>query len=80
MGRGLIGLGQLALALAFAAPVALLGMRFLFAGEALWGGTFLFVAAGMLAVEEWLTTPGDLPTVLLERVTNRVVESPEDET
>jgi hypothetical protein len=79
MSRGIIGLAQLAVTLAFALPVALLGLQMLARGDALWGGSFLVVAVGMVAVEELLTTPGDVPTMVLRRVTGRVAKAPEDE-
>ena len=79
MSRGLVGIAQLAVTLAFALPVALLGLQMLASGDALWGGSFLFVAAGMVAVEEYLTTPGDVPSLLFERVVGTVAEAPEDE-
>jgi len=73
MGRGVVGLVELAVTVAFAAPVALLGLLMLSDGRTLLGVTFLLVAAGMVAIEEYLLTPGDLPGVVVERTVGRLV-------
>ena len=64
---GLIGTVQLAATLVFALPVALLG-----AG-------FVAVGALMVALEEYLTTPSDVPGSLAQKTVGRVMKTPEDE-
>lgn len=79
MGRGIIGLVGLAITLAFAVPIGLLGLEKLLAGDAVVGGGFLAVAVGLVLVEEYLTTPLDLPGKAAESVTGAVVKDPDDE-
>jgi len=76
--RGIIGLAGLAVTLAFAIPVGLLGAEALLAGRPV-GAVYLGVAVGMVAVEEYLTTPWDLPGRAVERAVGAVVEVPDDE-
>jgi hypothetical protein len=75
--RGIIGLVQLAATLVLAVPVALLGLQFLTRGEALAGVAFLAIAAGMVAIEEYVLTPRDLPAAAVERVVGRVAKEPD---
>jgi hypothetical protein len=74
MGRGIIGLVQLAATVAFAAPVALFGLLKLSEGDTVIGGALLAVAAGMIAVEEYLVTPKDVPGMVAEEAVDRVVK------
>ena len=69
MGRGIIGLVGLAVTLAFAIPVGLLGLDMLTKGNTLVGGGFLAFAVLMVVLQEYLTTPGDIPG----RVAGRLV-------
>lgn len=79
MGKGIVGLVQLGIVLAFAVPVGLLGLEKLLAGDALVGGAFLGIAALMVAVEEYLTTPGDLPGKLAARTLGKVPKEPDSD-
>lgn len=79
MGRGILGTIQLAVALAFAFPVALLGLDFLSRGQTLVGVGFLVVAVGMVAIEEYVTTPTDLPGKAAEKTVGAVVKQPDDD-
>jgi len=79
MGRGIVGTVTLAATLAFAIPVGLLGIEFLLDGRTLPGGGFLVLAVLMVAVEEYLTTPGDVPGEAAERVVGTVVRDPDEE-
>jgi len=77
MSRGILDLVGLAATLVFAVPVALLGLRFLSGGEPLVGAAFLAIAAGMVAIEEYVLTPRDVPGLLAQRVVGRVAKEPE---
>ncbi|PSP56334.1 hypothetical protein BRC82_02245 [Halobacteriales archaeon QS_1_67_19] len=76
---GLIGTVQLAATLVFALPVALLGVQFLLDGRTLLGAGFVAVGALMVALEEYLTTPSDVPGSLAQKTVGRVMKTPEDE-
>ncbi|MFC4550664.1 MULTISPECIES: DUF7533 family protein [Halorussus] len=76
---GIIGTIQLAATLVFALPVGLLGVNKLLAGETVVGGAFLGVAVLMVALEEYLTTPTDVPASLAEKTVGKVAKTPDDE-
>jgi hypothetical protein len=75
---GIIETIQRAATLVFVVPVVLLGLEFLLDGQLVGGGAFLAIAALMIAVEEYVTRPSDLPTMALERVTDAVVKTDDD--
>jgi hypothetical protein len=79
MGRGIIGTIQLGIAVALAVPVAMLGVQFLVEGRTPMGIAFLGIAALMVGVEEYLTTPGDVPGMVASRVAGRVVKEPDSD-
>ena len=76
---GIIGTLQLAATLVFALPVGLLGVQFLLDGRTLFGAGFVVVAVLMVALEEYLTTPTDVPAAAAEKAVGKVVETPDDE-
>ncbi|WP_435196713.1 DUF7533 family protein [Natronomonas sp. EA1] len=78
MGRGILGTIGLGLTLAFAIPVGLLGLDRLLAGDTLVGAGFLGLAVLMVAIEEYLTTPMDLPGKLAEKTVGAVAKEPEE--
>lgn len=80
MGKGILDTVGLMAAVVFAVPVAFLGVDFLLRGEPLLGVGFLAIAVLMVAVEEYVTTPGDVPGAIAGRLADAVVKSePEDE-
>lgn len=78
MARSILGTVGLALTLAFAIPVAFLGLDKLLAGETVVGGAFLGLAALMVLVEEYVTTPMDVPGKVAEKTIGRVVREPDE--
>ncbi|WP_254543212.1 DUF7533 family protein [Halomarina pelagica] len=78
MARGIIGTLQLAVTVAFAAPIALLGLSFLRSGETLLGAGFVAFAVLMLLVEEYLTTPQDVPAKVAEKAVGTVLPDEDD--
>jgi hypothetical protein len=79
MGRGILGLVGLAVTLAFAIPVGLLGLDMLSKGDTLVGGAFLGFAVLMVLLQEYITTPGDIPGRVAGRLVGSVAKEPEPE-
>ena len=79
MGRGILGLVGLAVTLAFAIPVGLLGLDMLTRGNTLLGGGFLAFAVLMVVLQEYLTTPGDVPGRVAGRLVGSVAKEPESD-
>lgn len=75
---GIISTVQLAVTLAFALPVGLLGVEQLLSGQTLVGAGLVVVAVLMVAVEEYVTTPADVPAEAAEKVAGAVVKEKED--
>ncbi|WP_276300039.1 DUF7533 family protein [Halorussus lipolyticus] len=76
---GILGTIQLAATLIFALPVGLLGVQFLLDGKTLLGGGFVVVAVMMVVLEEYLTTPTDVPGAVAEKTVSKVAKTPDDE-
>jgi len=74
------GLFGLAVTLAFAIPVAMLGVQFLTDGRTVVGAGFLAIAALMVLINEYVASPGDIPGMLAGRVVGTVAKEPEAET
>ena len=68
---------SLAVAVAFAAPAALLGVETLLADDPT-GWVFLAFAAGIVAFERYVVTPDDVPAMLAQKTTSAVLEEPAD--
>ncbi|CQH45483.1 uncharacterized protein HHUB_1141 [Halobacterium hubeiense] len=69
---------SLAVAVAFAAPAALFGVETLLAGDPT-GWVFLGFAAGIIAFEQYVTMPTDVPILAAQKATDAVVEEPDDD-
>lgn len=72
---GTIGLAG---TLLFAIPVVLIGVEKLIAGETTLGAVFLGIAALMVGLQQFLTTPADLPGSLVSKVVGVVAKDPEE--
>jgi len=79
MRLGLLATIQLAATVVFAAPVGIFGLTRLTEGDVLLGGGLLAVAIAMVALPQYLTTPGEIPLKVLERLVGRAVVPPDDE-
>ena len=79
MRLGLLATVQLAATVVFAAPVGIFGLTRLTDGDVLLGGGLVAVAIAMVALPQYLTTPGEIPMRIVERVVGRAVVSPDDE-
>lgn len=78
MGRSIIETIGLAVTLAFAVPIALLGIDWLLAGRHL-GIGFVVLAVLMVLLEEYVFDPRDLPGAVLRRTVGWLVTDPDDE-
>ena len=79
MRLGILGTIQLAATVVFAAPVGIFGLTRLTEGDVLLGGGLVAVAVAMVALPQYLTTPGEIPMKIVERVVGRAVVTPDDE-
>jgi hypothetical protein len=79
MRLGLLATVQLAATVVFAAPVGIFGLTRLTEGDVLLGGGLVAVAIAMVALPQYLTTPGEIPMKIVERVVGRAVVPPDDE-
>jgi hypothetical protein len=68
MKLGIVQTIELAASLMFAAPVGMFGFSRLLDGEVALGGGLVVVAALMVIVPQYLTTPGDIPGKALSAI------------
>ncbi len=78
MPEGIVDTLQFAATAVFAAPVALFGILKLGEGDPLAGVGFVVIAVGMLAAEELITSPRDVPGIVAEQVAGRIAKTPEE--
>jgi len=71
---GLVGTIQLAVTVAFALPVGMMGAAMVLDGRVGLGLVFVAVGVGMVVVQQYLTTPGDLPAVAVEKTVGRLAK------
>jgi hypothetical protein len=79
MARGVLDTIGLAATLVFAIPIAVAGADFLRRGELLAGGGLLAVAALMVLIKQYVTTPGDLPAEVAGTIAGTVAKDPDDD-
>jgi len=79
MRLGLLGTIQLAATVVFAAPVGIFGLTRLTEGDAVLGGGLIAVAVAMVVLPQYLTTPGEIPVRIVERLVGRAVVTPDDD-
>lgn len=79
MARSITGTLGLAATVGLAAPIALFGVNRLLDGETVVGSAALAVVVVMFLVEEYLTTPTDIPGKVVGGTVGRVVKAPESE-
>jgi len=79
MARSILSTVGLAATVALAVPLVIFGVEQLLAGERLVGSIVLAVAAAMVLVEEYLTTPTDIPALVAEKTVGAVVEEPDED-
>ncbi|GAB3666575.1 DUF7533 family protein [Halopiger thermotolerans] len=77
---GIIDTIKLASTLVLAIPAAIAGLEFLLVrGETTTGAILLVLAVGLVGLQHWVPTPGDLPELLAQRVVGSVVKEPDSE-
>ncbi|WP_117593006.1 DUF7533 family protein [Haloprofundus halophilus] len=77
MALGILDTIGLAATLVFAIPVAIYGIEQLASGETLFGVALLAVAAAMVLVPRYVTTPDDIPGKAAEKAVGSAVKNPE---
>jgi ABC-type nickel/cobalt efflux system permease component RcnA len=75
---GILNTLGLVVTLAFALPVALLGINFVVTGRTGTGIALCVVAVLMVGLKQYVTTPEDLPAAAAERTVGAVVEDDEN--
>jgi len=78
MRLGLLETVGVAGSLVFAIPLGIYAVERLLGGDTVGGGAFLAIAALMVLLPKYLTTPGDLPGMAAERAVEGVVADPEE--
>ena len=76
---GILNTVGLVLTLAFALPVALLGVNLVVSGRTGIGIALCVVAVLMVALKQYVTTPDDVPTAAAEKAVGAVVKDDEPE-
>ncbi|WP_436901111.1 DUF7533 family protein [Halovenus halobia] len=79
MSWGILDLLGSAATFVFAAPLALAGIELLVRGNLVIGASLLSVAVAMVLVDQFVTTPGDLPTMVASKLAGSVARPPDDE-
>ena len=79
MARSVVETIQLAATMTVILPVVYLGVDFLISGRTLLGAGFLAVAGLMLALEEYVVRPGDVPLEAAKRAADLVAEDDDGE-
>ena len=79
MSTGIVDILGSAVTFVLAAPLALAGLELLLGGNHLVGGGLLTVAAAMVLVEHYITTPGDLPGLVARKLVGFVARPPDEE-
>ncbi|MBX0295457.1 DUF7533 family protein [Haloarcula nitratireducens] len=77
MAQGILDTIGLMAVVVLAIPIALFGAEHLVRGELLAGGVYLGIAALMVAIEQYLTTPTDIPGMVAEKTVGAVVKTEE---
>lgn len=62
-----------------AIPPVLAGVGLLFGGELAVGAVLVAAGFGMVAADQYITTPRDLPVVVASKVIGVIAEQPDDE-
>ena len=75
MARGILETIGLAATLVLAIPIALFGAEHLVRGELVAGTLYVGIAVGLVVVEQYLTTPTDVPGMVAEETVGKVVET-----
>ncbi|GGN98786.1 DUF7533 family protein [Haloarcula pellucida] len=75
MAQGILDTLGLMAIVVLAIPVGLFGVEHLVRGEMVAGVVYLGIAVGMVVIEQYLTTPTDLPGMVAEKTVGAVVKT-----
>jgi Na+-transporting methylmalonyl-CoA/oxaloacetate decarboxylase gamma subunit len=75
---GILNTLGLVVTLAFALPVALLGINLVVSGRTVVGVALCAVAVLMVALKQYVTTPEDVPTAAAEKAVGAVVKNDDE--
>ena len=78
MARGILDTLGLAAALVLAIPIGLFGVEHLVRGDLVAGALYIGIAVGMVAIEQYLTTPTDVPAMVAEKTVGTVVKTDDE--
>jgi len=78
MSRGILEMLWSATTLVFAIPVVLAGVELLLHGDHLIGVGLLAVALIMVVIDQYVTTPGDLPVLAANKLAGGIALPPEE--
>jgi hypothetical protein len=79
MSRGILEMAGFMTTLVFAVPLTIAGADLLRRGNVVVGLGLLGAAAAMFLVNEYVTRPSDLPTMIASKVAGTVVDEPAEE-
>lgn len=79
MAQGILDTIGLLTVVVFAVPVALFGAEHLVRGEVVPGVAFLAIAVAMVAIEQYVVTPTDLPGMVAEKTVGAVVKTDDED-
>ncbi len=75
---GILNTLGLVVTLAFALPVALLGINLVVSGRTMSGIALCVVAVLMVGLKQYVTTPDDVPTAAAEKTVGAVVKNDDE--
>ena len=79
MPDGILDTIGFAATLVFALPLGLAGIAFVERGDLAIGLGLIAVGVAMVLFKEYLTTPGDIPGLIVTSVTSKLVGDPDNE-
>lgn len=79
MSWGIMDLLGSAVTFVFVTPLALAGVELLLRGNLVIGAALLGVAVAMVLVDQFITTPGDLPAMIASKLAGAVARPPDEE-
>ena len=75
MAQGILDTLGLAAALVLAIPIGLFGVEHLVRGDLVAGALYVGIAVGLVAIEQYLTTPTDVPGLVAEKTVGTVAKT-----
>lgn len=79
MSQGILEMVGSAVTLVFAIPLVLAGVELLLRGSRFIGVGLVSVALGMVILDQYITTPGDLPALIVTKLVGAIARPPDEE-